>query len=152
PRGESGPHLAFRHADVGVLGDPRLHHRPHYGSNLGSSGRLHDVARRDRARLALSGPMRVEPLATVEPATASTTRPAIWRNGTLAASACLTGLTVTGGLVLLHGHVLGSIVIGVVMAAAIVTVRHPRWGYYLLVSAVILSDHFLWNFSPWTDR
>jgi hypothetical protein len=74
------------------------------------------------------------------------------RQWALGALACVTGAAATAALVLLHGQVPGSIVVGVVIAAAIGAIGRPLWGYYLLVSATILADQHLWNFSPWTDR
>ena len=88
-------------------------------------------------------------MATVQPAMVRTLAPVTRRYWAFAALACLVA---TAALVLLHGQVPGSIVVGVVIAAAIGAIARPLWGYYLLVSASILADHHLWNFSPWTDR
>ena len=96
--------------------------------------------------------MKVEEMARVQAATIGPPAPAMRRHRALDAFAGFTGAAATVALLLLHGQALGSIVVGVVIAAAIGAVGRPLWGYYLLVSATILADHYLWNFSPWTDR
>src|SRR5262249_11209101 len=111
-----------------------------------------DCPRRHRTRVAPPRSVSVDEVAIAEAVTVEAPASSTRQRLAPAAFACLVGAGLTCVLVLLHREAMGAIVVGVVVGAAIATIVRPLWGYYLLVSTVILADQYLWNFSPWTDR